>query len=140
VFIDYPLETIHKLAFKAAEAAQCAGEQGKYWDMHDRLFANQKAMEPWTGHAEAVGLDVAKFDACLSAGRYADEIRKDMAEARKAGVTGTPAFFLAYTDPKGSTVRTVAGLSGAQPYAAFKAEFDRLLAASRPKAEEDKAK
>ena len=55
-----PLESIHKLAFKAAQAAHCAGEQGKYWEMHDRLFENQKALEPWAPHAEAVGLDVAE--------------------------------------------------------------------------------
>jgi protein-disulfide isomerase len=128
VFLDLPLESIHKLAFKAAEAANCAGEQGKYWEMHDRLFENQKALEPWTAHAEAVGLDVAAFETCLASGRQADEIRRDMAEARKAGITGTPGFFLAYTDPKSSAVRTVASLKGAQPFAAFKAEIDRLLA------------
>jgi len=128
VFLDLPLESIHKLAFKAAEAANCAGEQGKYWEMHDRLFENQKALEPWTTHAEAVGLNVAEFETCLASGRQADEIRRDMAEARKAGITGTPGFFLAYTDPKTSTVRTVASLKGAQPFAAFKAEIDRLLA------------
>jgi len=55
-----PLESIHKLAFKAAEAANCAGEQGKYWEMHDRLYASQQNLEPWTAHAEAIGLDVAK--------------------------------------------------------------------------------
>lgn len=128
VFLDLPLESIHKLAFKAAEAANCAGEQGKYWEMHDRLFENQKALEPWTAHAEAVGLDVADFETCLASGKQAEEIRRDMAEARKAGITGTPGFFLAYTDPKTSTVRTVASLKGAQPFAAFKAEIDRLLA------------
>jgi protein-disulfide isomerase len=128
VFLDLPLESIHKLAFKAAEAANCAGAQGKYWEMHDRLFENQKTLEPWTAHAEAVGLDVAAFEACLVAGGQAEEIRRDMAEARKAGITGTPGFFLAYTDAKTSTVRTVASLKGAQPFAAFKAEIDRLLA------------
>ena len=129
VFLDLPLEAIHKLAFKAAEAANCAGEQGKYWEMHDRLFENQKALEPSrTAHAEAVGLNVAEFEACLASGKQAEEIPPDMAEARKAGITGTPGFFLAYTDPKTSTVRTVASLKGAQPFAAFKAEIDRLLA------------
>jgi protein-disulfide isomerase len=128
VFLDLPLESIHKLAFKAAEAANCAGEQGKYWEMHDRLFENQKALEPWTTHAEAVGLNVAQFEACLASGKQAEEVRRDMAEARKAGITGTPGFFLAYTDSKSSTLRTVASLKGAQPFAAFKAEIDRLLA------------
>jgi protein-disulfide isomerase len=128
VFLDLPLESIHRLAFKAAEAANCAGEQGRYWEMHDRLFENQQALEPWAPHAEAVGLDVAKFQECLDSSRQAAEVRRDMAEAQKAGITGTPGFFLAYTDPKSSSVRTVASIKGAQPFAAFKAEIDRLLA------------
>jgi protein-disulfide isomerase len=128
VFMDFPLESIHKFAFKAAEAARCAGEQGKFWEMHDRLFANQTSLEPAKPHAEAIGLDVAKFEGCLSAGKYAEAVRKDAAEGAKAGVTGTPLFFLAYTDPTSSKVKTVARLSGAQPYAAFKAQIDQLLA------------
>jgi protein-disulfide isomerase len=138
VFVDFPLESIHKLAFKAAEAANCAGEQGKFWEMHDRLFANQKSFEPWKAHAEAIGLDVAKFETCLNAGKQAEEIRKDMAEAQKAGVTGTPLFFLAYTDPNSSKVKTVVRLSGAQPFSAIKAQIDKLLA-EEPKAEEKAA-
>jgi protein-disulfide isomerase len=137
VFLDYPLESIHKLAFKAAEAAHCAGEQGKYWEMHDRLFANQKALEPWKAHAEAVGLDGPRFEECLSAGRYAAEIRNDIDEGRKAGVTGTPVSFLAYTDPNSSKVRTVVRLTGAQSFSTFKNRIDQLLT-EPPKAEPTK--
>ena len=136
--MDFPLESIHKFAFKAAEAARCAGEQGKFWEMHDRLFSNQTSLEPVKPHAEAVGLDVARFEGCLSAGKYAEAIRKDVAEGAKAGVTGTPLFFLAYTDPSSSKVKTVVRLSGAQPLSAFKAQIDKLLAES-PKLEPTKA-
>ena len=118
--------------------ANCAGEQGKYWEMHDRLYANQKSLEPWTAHANAIGLDVTTFQNCVDSGKYAEEVRKDMAEAQKAGITGTPAFFLAYTDPTSSKVKTVTGMKGAQPFAAFKAAIDRLLA-EQPKAEPEKA-
>jgi len=128
VFLDLPLESIHKSAFKAAEAAHCAGEQGKYWEMHDRLFENQKALEPWAPHAEAVGLDVARFEDCMSTARSADEIRASMAQAQKAGITGTPAFFLAYTDPASTRVKTITALKGARPFADFKAAIDGLLA------------
>ncbi|HEY3204670.1 MAG TPA: DsbA family protein [Thermoanaerobaculia bacterium] len=138
VFVDFPLESIHKFAFKASEAAHCAGEQGKFWQMHDRLFANQTSLEPWTPHAQALGLDVPEFEACMSSGKYAEEIRKNLAEGGKAGVAGTPLFFLAYTDPSSSKVKTISRLSGAQPFAAFKAQIDQLLAA-QPKAEEAKA-
>jgi len=126
--MDMPLESIHKLAFKAAEAAHCAGDQGRYWEMHDRLFEHQKNLEPWRAHAEALGLDVAGFEQCLATGKFADAIRRDMGEARKVGVTGTPAFMLARVEPNGAKVRTVAVLRGAKPFADFKAEIDRLLA------------
>ncbi len=131
-----PLESIHKFAFKAAQAASCAGEQGKYWEMHDRLFENQKTLEPWTPHAEAVGLDVAKFEQCLASGKFDQEIRRDMDEARKSGVTGTPGFMIGRTEPNSSRVKVLAVLKGAKAYADFKAEFDRLLdEAAKPQAE-----
>jgi protein-disulfide isomerase len=135
--MDFPLESLHRFAFKAAEAANCAGEQGKYWEMHDRIFANQKDLEKWKEHAEAIGLDVPKFEECLNSDRGAAEIRRDMAEGKKAGVTGTPAFFLAYTDPKSSKVTTEVRLSGAQPFSAFKAAIDKLLAEQPKPAKKD---
>jgi protein-disulfide isomerase len=127
VVMNLPLEAMHKSAFKAAEAAACAGEQGKFWEMHDRLFANQQIIDQWKSHAEAIGLDVGKFEECLDDGRQAAQVRSDMAEAQRAGFTGTPAFFLAFTDPKSSTIKSVTRLVGAQPYAAFKAAIDKQL-------------
>ena len=130
--IDLPLESIHKLAFKAAEATHCAEEQGQFWEMHDRLFANQKALEPWSGHAEALGLDVAAFDACLESDKYADSVRKDMTLARKAGATGTPSFVLARTDPNDATkVTGITFMRGAQGFNAFKSAIDEALADSQ---------
>jgi protein-disulfide isomerase len=86
-----------------------------------------KALEPWSGHAEAIGLDVPQFEACLGSGKHAAEIRRDMAQAQSAGVTGTPGFFLAVTDPASTKVKTLRVLKGAQPYANFKAQIDALL-------------
>lgn len=128
VVMNLPLEGIHKSAFKAAEAAACAGEQGKFWEMQDRLFANQQTIDEWKSHAEAVGLDVSKFQECLDSGRQAAQVRSDIADAQKAGLTGTPAFFFAYTDAKSTTIKTVTRLVGSQPYAAFKAAIDKELA------------
>ena len=123
-----PLERIHPLAMKASEATHCAEEQGQFWEMHARLFENQKALEPWSGHAEALGLDVAAFDACMGADRHAAAIRADMAEARKAGASGTPSFVLAKTNPADPTkVTGLAFIRGAQPFAAFKTEIDKAL-------------
>lgn len=130
VFRAFPLETIHPAAFKAAEAALCGGEQGKYWEMHDKLFTNQNALAPANllEYAKSVGLDGGKFQACLDSGRQAATIRKDMAEGRKAGVAGTPGFFLGLTQAN-ATVRATKFINGAQPYASFKDAIEQLLAA-----------
>src|SRR5262245_28916057 len=101
---DFPLESIHQYAFKAAEATHCASEQGKYWEMHDRLFANQNALglTDLPGHAQALGLEVAAFQKCLESGRYAEAIRKDIADAQEVGLTGTPSFALGMAEGNGS--------------------------------------
>ena len=123
-----PLERIHPLAFKASEATHCAEDQGKFWEMQERLFENQKALEPWSAHAEALGLDVAAFDACMESGRHTEAVRADMVEAQKAGATGTPSFVIAKTDPADpSKVTGIAALRGAVPFANFKAAIDGAL-------------
>jgi protein-disulfide isomerase len=126
---DFPLESIHKNAFKAAEAVHCAKEQGKGWEMHDRLFANQQKLElsDLAGHAEAVGLNVQLFQACLESGHYAERIRKDIADGQAVGVTGTPAFFLGVTEPNNGKVKALRVIKGAQAYNGFKATIDSLL-------------
>ena len=127
MLLDLPLESIHKQAFKAAEATHCAGDQGKYWEMHDRLFANPKALEPFAGHAGAIGLDLVSFNQCLENGTHVKAIRKSMAEANKV-TTGTPAFVLGLTDP--NDPKKVTGISfirGAQPIAAFESNIDTAL-------------
>ena len=126
---DFPLESIHKEAFKAAEAAHCAGEQGAYWEMHTRLFANQRALGPkeLPQHAQGLGLDVPKFQQCLESGKYASRIRKDLADGQKAGVTGTPGFFLGVTESNDPNVKVLRVLKGAQPYASFKEAIESLL-------------
>jgi protein-disulfide isomerase len=130
--LDLPLESIHKQAFKAAEASHCAEEQGKFWEMHDRLFEKHRELEPWNAHAEAVGLDAAKFEACLSSGKYAEAVRRDMAQAQRAGATGTPAFVLARTDGADKNkVKGITALKGAQAFNAFKAAIDEALGAGK---------
>ncbi len=101
--------------------------------MHDRLFANQRALEPWSGHAEALGLDAAAFADCMSTDRYAGAVRRDMAEAAKAGATGTPSFVIGRTDPNDPTkVTGVSFVRGAQPFPAFQAALDAALAEAAP--------
>ena len=133
VLRDLPIQSIHPLAFKAAEATHCASEQGKYWEMHDRLFANPGALarKDLSGHAQALGLDVAAFDQCLDSGKHAARIRKDLAESQKAGVRGTPTFFLGLTEPNSSQLKAVRVIRGAQPYDAIKEAVDSLLTSSQ---------
>ncbi len=129
--MDLPL-AMHKNAFKAAEAANCAGDQGKFWEMHDKLFANQKALgsDDLVKHAEALGLDMKKFKECLDNGKHAEQIKKDMAEGQKAGITGTPAFLLGFIGSDGK-VKATKKIVGAQPYAAFKAAIDEMLSSKK---------
>ena len=96
--------------------------------MHGRLFENQQALEPWSGHAQAIGLDVTKFDACMAGNTHDEEIRADMKEAQKVGITGTPGFVLGVTDPKDPTkVKGLSYIRGAQAFAAFKTQIDSAL-------------
>jgi protein-disulfide isomerase len=118
VFKDYPLPN-HPEAPKAAEAAHCAGEQGKYWEMHDRLFANQQALAipALKQHAAALSLDTSKFDQCLDSGRHAESIKADMKHGEQLGVQSTPTVYV-----NGRAV------VGAQPYEYFQAIIDEELA------------
>jgi len=125
---DFPLAGIHPLAAKAAEAARCAGEQGKYWEMHDRLFANQKELqvEKLPAQAQALGLDESKFRECLDQDRYAAAVQMDVAEGTQLGITGTPTVVVGMSD--GAQAKNAVIIRGAQAIATFKAEIDKLLA------------
>jgi protein-disulfide isomerase len=120
---------MHAHAFAGAQAVHCAADQGKFWEMHDRIFANQQALEPWNAHAEAIGLNVADFEACMKSTKNDAAIRADQQEGNKAGFSGTPSFLLALTDPSDpKKVKGLVPLVGAQPYERFKAEIDKALA------------
>ena len=130
VFKNYPIDQLHPAAFRAHEAAACAGDQGKYWEMHDKLFGDQRGqdLERYVEHALALGLDAAALRNCIEGPAHDAMIREDVAEAVKGGVRGTPVFVLAFTDPKGQQVTPARVLVGAQPYQAFKEALDVLLA------------
>jgi protein-disulfide isomerase len=119
VYRDFPLTSIHAQAQKAAEAAQCAHEGGKYWEYHDLLFENQQALDivNLKAYAEEVGLDTEAFDDCLDSGRFASEVAKDLTDGQVYGVTATPTFFI-----NGRLVR------GAQPFSVFQALIEEELA------------
>ena len=131
VFMDFPLP-MHDQAMKASEAALCAGDQGKFWEMHDRLFANQKALSPeaLVKHAETLALDATQFKECLDSGKHAAQIKAAMAEGQKAGITGTPGFLLGFIEADGK-VKATKKITGAVPYANFKATIDEMLSSKK---------
>jgi protein-disulfide isomerase len=117
VYRDFPLTSLHQYAEKAAEASECADDQGKFWEYHDLLFANQSALDvdSLKSYAAQLGLDTAKFNDCLDSGKQTAEVQKDAQDAKSYGATGTPAFFINgvlvsgalpfedYTDQSGAT-------------------------------------
>ncbi|OGB95055.1 MAG: hypothetical protein A2Z31_04150 [candidate division NC10 bacterium RBG_16_65_8] len=133
VFRDFPLEAIHPEAFKAAEAAHCAGATGKYWEMHERLFANQNALgaADLVRHAQALGLDGPEFARCLDSAKYAPQVRQALAEGQRAGLRGTPMFFLGLTKPNDGKVTVLSAIQGAQPFAAFQDAIEKLLTSTK---------
>jgi protein-disulfide isomerase len=127
--LNYPLVK-HVNAFKASEAAACAGDQGKYWQMYDRLFSNQTllALRQLPAHAAALGLQADVFRTCLDSGKHATEIRNQMSVAQRAGVTGTPTFFLGVIEPKSRTLKATSRIVGAKPLSVFEGAIDSLIA------------
>jgi protein-disulfide isomerase len=133
VFKNLPNKSGHPGAFRAHEAAACAGDQDKYWEMHDRLFANPTAQEQddLVRYAKEISLDNASFEACLESGKHAGLIEADIAEARKGGVNVSPVFAIGLTgdDPSSLTVMRV--LVGAQPYHEFEKMIEAMLASMK---------
>lgn len=117
VYRHFPLDSIHPVARKAAEASECAGDQGKFWEYTDQLFANQQSLSlsSLSSFAETVGLNVNEFDACLSSGKYALKVETDLQEGVSMGVRGTPGSFI-----NGQTI------PGAVPFEQMQAAIEKL--------------
>jgi protein-disulfide isomerase len=117
VYKDFPL-SFHPQAQKAAEAAECAGDQGKYWEMHDLLFDNgvQGGVASFKENAKTLGLNTGEFNSCLDSGEKASGVQADMALGGQSGIQGTPGFII-----NGQLV------SGAQPFTVFKQIIDAEL-------------
>ena len=120
VYRDFPL-AVHANAQSAAEAAECAGEMGNYWEMHDKLFENQASLSRanyirWAGE---IGIDAIGFTECIDSGRYRLEVQQDLAEGESSGFSVTPSFLI-----NGRPI------VGAQPYSTFQQAIDQALQAS----------
>lgn len=116
----------------AAAAAYCAADQGKFWDMHDALFVNNRDVENQgsftsrrlTAIAESVGLDMAEYQDCFDSGKYEERVQDDLAEATAAGLNGTPFFVITYTVNGETKTQTI---DGAQPFSEFQVTLEAIL-------------
>jgi protein-disulfide isomerase len=133
VFVDYPIAQLHPDAFKSHEAANCAGDQGKYWQMHESLFATTPVRDAaqLIAKAKTIGLDSDKFSACLSGGRHAPAVRDRIERMQQLGVEGTPLTLIGITPAQGAPMKIVSSVYGARPYADFKAAIEAALAQAR---------
>ena len=129
VFVDYPIAQLHPTAARAHAAAICAGEQGKYWEMHVSLFNNPPAKDDTTlvSQATQVGVNEGTFKSCLTSGRHAASIQASVSRIEQLGISGTPMVVLGYTPAPGQPMKVEKYVYGAQPYAAFKEAIDSLL-------------
>lgn len=117
VYRDFPLN-FHQNAQKAAEAAECAGEQEMYYEMHDKLFGEgvEGGTDTFKKYAQEIGLDQEQFDACLDSGAMRNEVKNDLEDGQKLGISGTPSFII-----NGELV------VGAQPYSVLSEKIDNAL-------------
>ncbi|MBI2105828.1 DsbA family protein [Candidatus Woesearchaeota archaeon] len=121
VYRDFPLSSIHPMAQKAAEAGECADDQGKFWEMHDKIFEGQSVwassgVSIFKQYAQELNLNSNEFDNCLDSGKYKDEVEKDLNDATRSGGQGTPYFLVGNQQ-----------ISGAQPFVAFQQAIESQL-------------
>ena len=123
VYRDFPLNSIHPNAAPAAAAANCAREQGAFWEYHEMLFSGEYGLsqEAYLKYAGELGLDMVSFEQCVSTGRYRDEVEADFTYAARLGVQSTPTFFL-----------NGLPLVGAQPFEVFQKVIEAELAGEIP--------
>jgi protein-disulfide isomerase len=132
-FRDFPIDQLHPQAIRAHEAAQCAGDQNKYWEMHSRMFGQpvQHTPESLEATATQIGLDIGTYRACVSSGKHTAAIRASVALAESFGANGTPGFFIGIIDKTTNTVKITRAISGAVPFAQFAQAIEGALAQAK---------
>jgi protein-disulfide isomerase len=129
VFLHYPIDQLHPDAFRSHEAASCAADQGKFWELHAKLFeAPARTIEQLVPLGQAAALNVDAFRACLENGRHSKEVKDSVARIQKMGISGTPAFLIGRTPPGNEPMKISKVIEGAQPYEAFQKAIDEVMA------------
>ncbi len=128
-YLHFPLERLHPNAMNAAQAAECAFGQGKFWEMHDRLFANQNALglPQLALYQQGLGMNPTTLKNCIGSAQVVARIKADLDLGARAGMTGTPGFFIGQM-LKGGQVRLLRRFKGAVPLTTFKAMIDAVAA------------
>jgi len=133
VYRDFPIKSTHPNAFPSALASECADDQGKFWEYHDKVFVNQNnwqdldvstSVNAFKQYAIELGLNMAEFNQCLESSKYSNEVNKDLQDGTIYGVTGTPGFFI------GNGNIGYVKVTGAQPYSVFEQVIEEQLAKS----------
>ena len=130
VMREKPIPSLHRNAMNASMAALCAGDQGKYWEMHDLMFDNQRELgvDNLKSFADTIGIDTSQFNECLDGKKYNAQISADIRLSDKLGMSGTPGFILGLTDKNDPDKALMSEyLKGAKPLDSFKAAIDELL-------------
>lgn len=134
VYMDFPAERWHPLAFQAAEAANCAADQGEFQQMHDLLLSRQNALreDDLYNHATSLSLDISAFQDCMITNKYADDIRRDFKQGESLNLTGTPTIFIGIPEPgQPDRVRVVSVIRGVGAYPSFRHELELVLASTQ---------
>jgi protein-disulfide isomerase len=129
IYEDFPLTSMHPHAAPAANAAHCAAEQGKFWQMHDSLYANQDALgqADFTNRAQTLGLNVDQFNACVASGKYDGTVQQSVAYGSSLGVNATPTMFIGTLRADGMFVPDHM-IRGLYPYEQYKTALDAEFA------------
>jgi protein-disulfide isomerase len=128
VFIHLPIDQLHPDAFRSHEGAACAAEQGKFWELHAKLFQKPvRTTDEIVAYAQSAGLDAAALRACMDSGKYKEAVRASVKKMSVLGVGSTPMFLVGRTPPAGQPMEIDAVVEGAHPFEQFKSSIDAVL-------------
>lgn len=128
VFVHFPIEQLHPDAYRSHEAASCAADQGKFWELHAKLFETPaKTTEQLTALAQSAGLDAGALGQCLESGKYRQAVRASVERIAGLGVNGTPMFLIGRTPSGSEPMKVLKTVQGAHPFQTFKTVIDGIL-------------